>query len=246
MQAIILAAGMGRRLERYTADNTKCMLSVCGKKLIDRVLEQLRDLGCVRRVTIVVGYKADNVMRHIADRYPTLDIRYIVNDIYDTTNNIYSLWLAREQLVADDTLLIESDLIFDPILLQRLIRHEEPNLALVDRYRPYMDGTMVRIDARGHIRSFIPKSAFREEDAATYYKTVNIYKFSATFLREKYIPFLNAYVQAFGRNTYYEQILRIITVVDHYSLQALPVAPARWYEIDDEDDLHAAEDMFRE
>lgn len=244
MQAIILAAGMGKRLGQYTQDNTKCMLPINGERLIDRVLWQLCELGCVERVTIVVGYKAEHVIGHVANRYPELDIHYIYNDIYDHTNNIYSLWLAREALVADDTLLIESDLIFEPALLRRLVEHSEPNLALVDRYQSYMDGTMVQIDNKNHIVSFIPKRAFREEDKESYYKTINIYKFSAQFLREKYVPFLNAYVKAFGSNSYYEQILRIITVVDHYSLQALQAAPAKWYEIDDEDDMHAAEALF--
>lgn len=113
MQAIILAAGMGRRLGEYTKDNTKCMLPVNGVRLIDRLLGQLSNLH-LNRVVIVVGYKGQNLINYIDNNYEgRLNIEYVNNPIYDKTNNIYSLALAKDKLKEDDTLLIESDLIFD-------------------------------------------------------------------------------------------------------------------------------------
>ncbi len=109
MQAIILAAGMGRRLGEYTKDNTKCMLPVNGVKLIDRVLTQLSSLS-LNRVVIVVGYKGQNLINYIGNRYDDqLRIEYVNNPIYDKTNNIYSLALAKDKLQEDDTLLIETN-----------------------------------------------------------------------------------------------------------------------------------------
>lgn len=98
MQAIILAAGMGRRLGEYTKDNTKCMLPVNGVRLIDRLLIQLSKLE-LNRVVIVVGYQRQNLIDYIGDRYDgQLKIEYVENPIYDKTNNIYSLALAKDKL----------------------------------------------------------------------------------------------------------------------------------------------------
>ncbi|MBR5653132.1 MAG: aminotransferase class I/II-fold pyridoxal phosphate-dependent enzyme [Prevotella sp.] len=246
MQAIILAAGMGKRLGEYTRDNTKCMLPVNGIRLIDRTLSLLAELG-IQRVVIVVGYQAQNLIEYIGQRYDDrLDIEYVNNPNYDKTNNIYSLWLARKQMAQDDTLLLESDLIVEKSILQSLIDDSRPNLALVAKYESWMDGTMVRIDSDCNIVNFIPKADFNYKDTARYYKTLNIYKFSRQFTQNKYLPFLDAYTKAVGNNEYYENVLRIISFLNSHDLKALPVGDKRWYEIDDKQDLDIAEALFAE
>ena len=244
MQAIILAAGMGRRLGEYTKENTKCMLPVNGVKLIDRVLTQLSSLS-LNRVVIVVGYKGQNLINYIGNRYDDkLRIEYVNNSIYDKTNNIYSLALAKDKLQEDDTLLIESDLIFDDGMLQLIMNNPHPNLALVAKYESWMDGTMVRIDNDNNIVNFVPKQAFNYEEVDSYYKTVNIYKFSKEFAQTKYVPFLEAYTKAVGNNEYYENVLRIISFLNSHDLKALPITNEKWYEIDDKQDLDIAEALF--
>ena len=244
MQAIILAAGMGRRLGEYTKDNTKCMLPVNGVRLIDRVLTQLSPLG-LTRVVIVVGYQGQNLIDYLGHRYDDqFPIEYVENPIYDKTNNIYSLALAKQQLQEDDTLLIESDLIYDDGLFQLLLNNPYHNLALVAKYESWMDGTMVRLDDEQNIVDFVSKEAFSFKEVDTYYKTVNIYKFSREFSRTKYVPFLEAYCTAVGNNEYYENVLRIITSLNDHSLKALPLSHEKWYEIDDKQDLDIAEAIF--
>ena len=246
MQAIILAAGMGKRLGELTKNNTKCMIEVNGVKLIDRMLSQLSRLN-LKRVVIVVGYQAENLMSHIGNRYDgKLTIEYVLNPIYDKTNNIYSLALAKEQLQEDDTLLLESDLIFEDRMLRLLTENPYPNLALVAKYETWMDGTMVRIDNDNNIVSFVPKKAFRYSDVPYYYKTCNIYKFSKNFSCNQYVPFLEAYSKAMGDNEYYEQVLRVITALDKSTLRALPITDEKWYEIDDIQDRDIAETKFSE
>ena len=155
MQAIILAAGMGRRLGKYTRDNTKCMLPVNGVRLIDRMLGQLSALD-LNRVIIVVGYKGKELVDYIGNRYDgKLSIEYTENPVYDKTNNIYSLALVKDKMTEDDTLLIESDLILDDSLFGMLLENSNPNLALVARYETWMDGTMVRIDCDNNIVNFV-------------------------------------------------------------------------------------------
>lgn len=244
MQAIILAAGMGRRLGSYTKENTKCMVPVNGVRLIDRMLTQLSALH-LKRVLIVVGYKGKELIHHIGERYAdALKIEYVENPIYDRTNNIYSLSLVKEQMQEDDTLLIESDLIFSDRLFSMILADERPNIALVAKYETWMDGTMVRIDGDGNIVNFVPKKAFNYQEVDSYYKTVNIYKFSKTFSQTQYVPFLDAYCKALGNNEYYEQVLRVITLLDKTNLKALDIGNEKWYEIDDVQDLDIAETIF--
>ena len=245
MQAVILAAGMGRRLGELTGDNTKCMLEVNGVKLIDRALACLSELN-LSRVVLVVGYKGENVKRYVGNNYKGMEVVYVDNPIYDKTNNIYSLYLAKDYLVAEDTLLLESDLIYEPAVLHRIVENDYPNLALVDKYESWMDGTVVLLNDEGKIKNFISKRDFKYSDIDHYYKTVNIYKFSKEFSATHYVPFLKAYCQALGRNEYYEQVLKVITLLDDSPLKALPLQGEQWYEIDDIQDLDIASGMFEE
>ena len=163
MQAIILAAGMGRRLKELTKNNTKCMVKVNGTTLIERMLRQI-DAHEMSRVVIVVGYEGQKLIDYIS----TLDIKtpitYIDNPIYDKTNNIYSLSLAKEHLRADDTLLFESDLIFEDSLIDALLDDPRDTLALVDKYESWMDGTCVKIADDDSIEAFVPGSKFKFEE----------------------------------------------------------------------------------
>ena len=236
---------MGKRLGEYTKSNTKCMVPVNGTPLIDRTLNQLSKLG-LSRVVIVVGYEGRKLMDYLGEEWNGLRIEYVNNPIYDKTNNIYSLALAEKQLQEDDTLLIESDLIFDDGMFDLLLKNQFPNLALVAKYESWMDGTMVKIDRDYNIVNFVTKAAFDYSEVNCYYKTVNIYKFSKEFSRSKYVPFLNAYSKAVGNNEYYENVLRIISFLSKSDLKALPITNEKWYEIDDKQDLDIAEALFAE
>ena len=251
MQAIILAAGMGRRLGDYTKDNTKCMVPVNGVRLIDRLLGQLAKQQ-LNRVIIVVGYKGKELRKYIEETYLSpltshlspLIIEFAENPVYDKTNNIYSLAIVKDKLQEDDTLLIESDLIFSERLIPMIVDNPYPNLALVAKYETWMDGTMVRLDEEQNIVNFISKDAFDYNDVDSYYKTVNIYKLSKQFSQQKYVPFLDAYTKAVGNNEYYENVLRIISLLNNHDMKALPIGQEKWYEIDDKQDLDIAEALF--
>ena len=243
MQAIILAAGMGKRLGEYTQNNTKCMVRVGGETLVERVLGQLDKLH-LSRIIIVVGYKGVELKEYLSGLSVQTPLVFVENPIYDKTNNIYSLYLAKEYMREQDTLLLESDIIMEDAVLEKLVKHPYPDLALVDKYESWMDGTVVTIDEENRIQRFIPNSQFRYEEIPDYYKTVNIYKFSQQFAEHMYVPFLEAYSAALGNNEYYEQVLRVITMLDNSTLRALPLEGEQWYEIDDVQDLDIAESIF--
>jgi histidinol-phosphate/aromatic aminotransferase/cobyric acid decarboxylase-like protein/choline kinase len=243
MQVVILAAGMGSRLGKYTKNNTKCMLEINGRTLIERALDALDTAG-IRKCVIVVGYKKENLMAFVGSRYKNIDIAYIANDVYHKTNNIYSLYLARDYLVTDDTLLLESDLIFEERIIRELIANEEPTLAVVAPWEAWMDGTVVQISKDRSITNFIPRKYFNYNEKKSYYKTVNIYKFSRNFLEKSYVPFLTAYSHAMDNNEYYEDVLRVITTLEKNELKAMVLGEHKWYEIDDAQDKDIAELLF--
>lgn len=236
---------MGRRLGEFTANNTKCMLEVNGVRLIDRMLGQLSKLN-LSRIVVVIGYEGQKLKNYILKKYPDWPIVFVENSVYDKTNNIYSLWLARGYMAEDETLLLESDLIFEDAALKAAVESEYRDCALISKYETWMDGTMVRIDDDNNIVNFIPKKAFKYSDTDYYYKTVNIYKFSKEFVVDHYLPFLEAYIRVLGENEYYEQVLRVITLIDNTGIKALPITGMHWYEIDDVQDLRIAETIFAE
>ncbi len=243
MQAIILAAGMGKRLKDLTNDNTKCMVKVNGVTMIERMLSQL-DKFNLSSITIVVGYKGKELQEYIETLNVHTPINYVNNEIYYKTNNIYSLYLARNYLLMEDTLLLESDLIFEDSVLKKIIEEPYPSLALVAKYESWMDGTVVTLDENNNIKNFLDKKHFKFCDIKSYYKTVNIYKFSKDFSNSHYVPFLEAYSKALGDNEYYEQVLRVITLLDKPEIKATILGDELWYEIDDIQDLDIAESIF--
>ena len=180
MQAIILAAGMGKRLKELTAHNTKCMIKVGGVTLIERMLRQIEKF-CFSRIIIVEGYEGKKLKDFIATLGIKTPIKYINNPIYNKTNNIYSLSLAASELVSDDSVLFESDLIFEDSVIETLLADPEPNLALVDKYENWMDGTCLILGQNDEIKDFVPSSEFCFANKDKYYKTVNIYKFSKEY-----------------------------------------------------------------
>jgi len=194
---------------------------------------------------IVTGYKGEELRALIGSHYAGKPVVYVDNPNYNTTNNIYSLFLAREFLKLEDTLLMESDLLFDEGILQEMIDSPEPNLVLVAKFKAWMDGTVVTLGENNQVLSFIPKAKFEFAEIENYYKTVNIYKLSKSFAENFYIPFLNAYVKTVGNNEYYEDVLRVIAFLERSSLKGFVLNEEhKWYEIDDIQDLSIAETIF--
>ena len=245
MQAIILAAGMGKRLKELTSEATKCMVKVNGVAMIDRMMGHLDKLG-LSRIVVVVGYEGQKLMDYIDALGVSTPIVYVDNNVYNKTNNIYSLYLAKDYLVQEDTILLESDLVFEEAVLHRLINHPYPSLVLVDKFESWMDGTVVTLDEQDNIKSFVAKREFDFNRIDEYYKTVNIYKFSKEFSELYYVPFLEIYCKALGTNEYYEQVLKVITFLEDPHIKAVKLEGEKWYEIDDVQDLDIAETIFLE
>lgn len=245
MQALMLAAGLGRRLGKYTEECTKCMIKVGGRTLLERAVEALQIAG-IKKIIMVVGWRYEKLIQYVHENITGIEFEFVYNYDYANTNNIYSLYLAREYLAQDDTLLLESDLVFDKFLLKKMVDAPEENLVAVAKYEHWMDGTVTILSPEGNIQEFIEKKDFRFEFAEKYFKTVNVYKFSRKFSEQQYIPFLKAYIVAYGKNQYYELVLKALAHLSHAQLKAFILQNLFWYEIDDVKDLDIANTIFAE
>lgn len=243
MQGLMLAAGMGKRLAEYTNNNTKCMLKIGETTLLERAINTLKKVG-INKLIIVVGYKGENVKKFVKENIKDFEVVFIDNPDYENSNNIYSLYLAKKYLEMDDTILLESDLIYEEKLIQELVNNKNNNVAVVAKYEDWMDGTVVTIDSEERITEFITKKEIKQENTNEYYKTVNIYKMSKEFCIKEYIPFLEAYIKAYGVNEYYELVLKAITYINKTKIVAMPIKNIKWYEIDNSYDLNMAKTLF--
>jgi len=245
MRAIILAAGLGRRMMPLTEHVHKTLLTIGDQPIIDRLIRGLRENGIVR-VTIVTGYRAEELESYVMAHFPELEFSFVRNELYESTNNIHSLALAFEQLdFAEDIVLLESDLIYEPAVLRRLIDSKHDNVAIVDRYRIGLDGTVVAISESNVITHVIPASLQGPSfDFSDKYKTLNIYKFSAEFCRMTFSRLLSYYSRIIDNNCYYELILGILIYMQQAQIHAETLSGEIWAEVDDPNDLRNAEFVF--
>lgn len=244
MIAIILAAGYGNRMRPLTDRRHKTLLTVAGREILARIFEGLIENG-INRFVIVTGYRAAEVENFLQDKYPKVSLTFVQNERYRETNNIYSMALAFEKVVIDqDILLIESDLIYDNRVIKRIIGSKYPNVALVDRYHTGMDGTLVTIE-NDVITNVIPAHQQGPKfDFSDKYKTLNIYKFSREFCEQTFKKLLIYYAKVIDSNCYYEMVLGMLIYMQRETIHAEVVEGELWAEVDDPNDLRAAEFLF--
>ena len=238
IQAIIPAAGLGSRLGNLTKDIPKCMIEVNGQTLISRQLEIIEDLN-FSRIIIITGHKADLLKKHIKSLKLKTEVIFLHNKNYAQTNNIVSVSLASNFMQQCDSVLIESDLIFEPRLLQNLL-NSRANKVVVSEYQNYMDGTTV-IFKNGKIEF----GNFTTENSNQIFKTVNIYYFTNSFVKQVYGPLLKIYLDQGLADSYYETPLSLVGNINIGLIEPM-VTTDKWYEIDDVNDLDIASVLFSE
>jgi histidinol-phosphate/aromatic aminotransferase/cobyric acid decarboxylase-like protein/choline kinase len=244
MKAIILAAGYGNRMRPLTDAAHKTLLMVAGKTIIGRIIDGLCDNN-ITDIVVVTGYREEELVAYLSEHYAHCSITYVNNERYRETNNIYSMALAFEQTIIDsDIILIESDLIYEPSVIKRLLHSQHANVALVDKYASGMDGTVVNVE-NGIITSVIPPHLQDSKfDFSDKYKTLNIYKFSQQFCNSVFKKLLTYYAKVINDNCYYELILGILIYMQQETIYAEILRDEQWAEVDDPNDLHVAEFMF--
>lgn len=243
MQSIILAAGLGSRLGELTKECTKCMVKINGITLIERMLRQLDRYG-MDRIIIVTGYKGDILKDYVQNLRINTSVVFVDNSDYRHTNNIYSLWLTREFLEEMDSLVLESDMIFEDRVIEKMLAVDNGCGTFVARPRPWMDGSIVKLDKDNNIVYFVDDEEVKRIDPSYYHKIVSIYKFKKRYVSEKYMTYLNEYVKKNRDNNLYESLLKVIDLDVEKKIPAEILDEEQWYEINDIQDMDIAESMF--
>ncbi|MBD9030528.1 MAG: aminotransferase class I/II-fold pyridoxal phosphate-dependent enzyme [Butyrivibrio crossotus] len=243
MQSIILAAGLGSRLGELTKECTKCMVKINGITLIERMLRQLDRYG-MDRIIIVTGYKGDILKDYVQNLRINTPVVFVDNSDYRHTNNIYSLWLTREFLEEMDSLVLESDMIFEDRVIEKMLAIDNGCGTFVARPRPWMDGSIVKLDEDNNIVYFVDDEEVKRIDPSYYHKIVSIYKFKKRYVSEKYMTYLNEYVKKNKDNNLYESLLKVIDLDVEKKIPAEILDEEQWYEINDIQDMDIAESMF--
>jgi len=246
MKAIILAAGYGNRMRPLTDNCHKTMLEVAGKTIIQRIIDGLVENG-IKDIVVVTGYRSEELKDYLSELYPEILFKFIENKKYRETNNIYSMALAFENITIDsDIILIESDLLYQPQVITRLINSAYSNVALVDKYRTGMDGTVVTVDNSVITNVIPPHLQSQNFDFSDKYKTLNLYKFSRQFCETAFKKLLIYYANVIDKNCYYELILGILIYMQKETIHAEIIQGESWSEVDDPNDLLVAGFDFKE
>lgn len=240
MQAIILAAGKGERLRPLTDTMPKCMIEIEGKPLILNALDKLSETGKIDEVFIICGYMADIVQSKVGNSYRGINIRYIINDKFGITNNVYSLYMIGNRIQAD-CLLLECDLFYQRDIIDAVIDSDADCNILVSPYdKKTMNGTIVFTEGNKAKELVIKAHQDLKRDYGNAYKTVNIYRFKEAFFNGKLMPALDTYIRTGNLQSYYELVLGSLIYYGNDNIQITIVDAKRWYEIDDLEDYKRA------
>lgn len=244
MQALILAAGYGRRMRPLSDRTHKALLPIGSTTILARIVDGLREIE-VDDIAVLTGYRAEEIENYLREYCLDTRLQFINNPRYDETNNIVSLSIGLEHLqLQDDLILVECDLLFEPHLLRRLLKPDAGNIALVDHYRTGMDGTVVSVSG-GVVRQVFPPHVqgpdFQYGDK---YKTLNIYRFKRDFCVNTLAPLIKVYANQVDSNSYYELVLGMLPDVPEQRIAAEVVEGEEWAEVDDPNDLAVARFQF--
>lgn len=244
MQAIILAAGYGSRLRPLTDSMPKCLTEINGKPLLVNALEILADHNITETI-IVLGHMREKIIEQIGFQWNGMKITYVENTQYRNTNNVYSLYLTKDYIY-EDVILLECDLFYQADLIETILNSKHDCNILVSPFNPEtMDGSIVKVGNNGAVTELILGKRQQEGmDYSNTLKTVNVYKFSSDFFRNKYMPAIELYINTQQMKSYYELVLGALIYFGNDDIQVVKIDESRWAEVDDVEDLRRAEIKF--
>jgi len=211
MRAVILAAGMATRLRPLTNDTPKCLLQIGECCLLERTVDVLISNG-INEIAVVTGYRSQQIVDFLNACYPSISFEFIYNDRYETTNNIYSLWLTRKFSEGNNILLLDSDILFDPQIIPALINFRKKNALALNRHELGEEEIKVIIDNEGKVleisKTCSPQIAIGE--------SVGIEKMSSNYTKALFAELEQMIEKEHLDNVFYEQAFERIIKKDHY------------------------------
>lgn len=240
---VILAAGRGSRLKELSLEQPKPMIQVNEVTIISNLIRTLIHSG-IRHIVVIIGYKAERLREHLAPFSDQVQLTFVENKDYETTNNIYSLWLAKDHLTKGFSL-FEADVFIEENIVRDFLDSRYEDLMLVDKFQSFMNGTVVDFDQSYRVKRMYMK---RDQEADTFsyddkYKTVNFYKISEGLSQSFFLPKLDQHIASKDTGSYYELIIKE-AVDSGLPFYVFETGDRKWFEIDTQEDLNQAQQLF--
>lgn len=238
MKAVILAAGVASRLRPLTDHTPKCLLKVGEKNILSYTMDHLLAHD-INEIIIVTGYLQEQIRDFIADAYFAVDVKFIYNELYANTNNIYSLWLAKQELQGQDMLLLDSDILFDQKIITKLLQSGYENCLALKRHEVGEEEIKVKVDAKGLIlqigKDVIPWEAIGE--------SIGIEKFNSSLVDKLYKTLDYKIVLDQKVNIFYEAAFQDL-IMEGEQIYVVDVTELNCMEIDTAHDFKVAQEMI--
>jgi len=238
--AVFLLAGRGSRLGPYGDHLPKCLVEVSGIPILHRMLGNLKKQG-LKKAIFVVGFLWEEIYKSVGDAWEGIEIEYVVNEDWEKTNNIVSLYRAKDHIL-EDFILLEGDIIVSTSALS--LFSGAKNQIAVSSFKSYMDGTVVTI-ANKLVKKIYLKSDDRPVEPGSLYKTVNIYCLEFKKFSFFVLPELKKIIDSGATNVYYEQAFANLVNSGNFDFIPVDFSRIEWAEVDNEEDLQRAERIFQ-
>ena len=235
MKTVILAAGAGSRLKPLTDHMPKCLLKVGVKSILEMTIENLLATNN-SEIIIVTGYLENKIREFIRERFPYLQITYIYNKLYASTNNIYSLWLAKDEVLGDDMMMLDSDIVFDERIISKLQNSGYKNCLALKRHEVHDEEIKVKTDAHGCVIEIGKEVNVSQAEG----ESIGIEMFGKEALTELYFILDRKVVTEKEVNQFYEAAFQELS---DNNLFIVDTTEYFCMEIDTEEDLKIAEGL---
>lgn len=226
---MILNSGLARRLKPLTDNTHKSLLKVGNKTILERQIEAFVKCG-FSDFLITTGPFEDKLQAHIQEKFPQLKVTYINNPLFDKTNYIYSMWLAREEM-KDDIILLHGDLVFEDSVVEKIIKQERSS-AIVDYDEPLPEKDFKGLIVNNEIKQ-IGLDIFGENAAFL----LPLYYWTKSDMA-RWMDEINSFVERHETNCYAENAFNQISSEIH--LHPLAIKNEFCMEIDTYEDLQKA------
>ena len=234
MKAVILAAGIASRLRPLTDNTPKCLLKVGEKNILELTIDNII-ANDIDDVIIVTGYLEEKIKNFISNKYPGLNVTYIYNELYSSTNNIYSLWLTKESVWGDEMLLMDSDIIFDKEIITKLLAADHESCLALKRHHVQDEEIKVKVGENGSVLE-IGKEVKLQEAIG---ESIGIEKFGVETLKQLFTIMDRKIVVEKNVNQFYEAAFQELADKGA-NIYTVDTTDYICMEIDTADDLEAA------
>lgn len=240
MQAIILAAGLAKRLRPLTDHTPKCLLKAGGKTLLEMTINNILKNG-INEFVMVTGYRENMIKEFIGKNYPGLNITYLTNSGYENNNNSYSLWMTKDYITGS-SILLDSDILFDFRIISKLLESPHPDcLAVNTNHTLGEEEIKIIIDSTNKIKH-IGKHLNPQE---CYGESIGIEKFSNGFFKKMGDVLERKIMKENNVNEFYEASFQELYDKGN-AMYAIDVSEYKSMEIDFPEDLIKAEEEIKE